>query len=532
MGNIRLAVKPTFRLRKPSSSANSSKLLPETAVQRIAFPPRCSLMLAALLIGGCRDSVTGPDLASRDYEVWLTDQSDAPGKSYGGTLYIYPKSQVVAATGTTTGTPVRVDLSGSVSAMCLASTGANPVRPHMISFNSTGSHAIIAFVASGHVAILNAETHEPVACLRMEVGATGGRQAHAAVPAPDDSYILVANQNGRLLERITANFATNQFSLDAAATIDLANCTTPSGAPCQSTALRPDNAPIVPVITSNSALAFVTLRGGGLFIVNPRTTPMTIRAEYDKSVIQGSGLTGVQVGSNMIVNSGLGFFAYRLPADVPASNAVNTPAPVTLAADATTSRDGHGVSATGGGRYVWITDRATNVAEVFATESGARTTVSMTSALSSDPAPDLTDVSPAGDLLFVALRGPTPLSGGAVAVGSTPGLGVMKLSAAGDQGTMQSVFRVTNPDASSVERADAHGIRVRVKPGMSASRLAGLGISLMRRAVFGELLPVTRATAMQVASRGVASGNIARSDAPQECHEGPLMAMGGHPERQ
>jgi DNA-binding beta-propeller fold protein YncE len=528
MGNIRRAVKPTCTIRGLPARA-PTPLSPEPAVQR--FNPRtCSLMLAALLIGGCHDSLTGPDLASRDYEVWLTDQSDSPGKAYGGTLYIYPKSQLLAGTGTTVGTPARVDLSGSVSAMCLASTGANPVRPHMIAFNSSGSHAIIAFVASGHVAILNTDTREPVACLRMEVGAGGGRQAHAAIPAPDDSYILVANQNGKLLQRINANFAANQFTLDAAATIDLTACTTPSGAACQSAALRPDNAPIVPVITSNSALAFVTLRGGGLFVVNPRVTPMTIRAEYDKSVIQGSGLTGVQVGSDMIVNSGLGFFAYRLPADVPASNAVNTPAPTTLVADASTSRDGHGVSATGDGKYVWITDRGTNVAEVFATATGARTTVSMTSALSSDPAPDLTDGSPAGDLLFVALRGPLPLSGGAVATGNTPGLGVVKLSAAGDRGTMQSVFRLTNLDASNVERADAHGIRVRIKPGMSAARVAALGISLIRRMALGKLVPETRATEMYVASRGVASGNVARSDAPQECDDGPLMAMGAHAE--
>ena len=94
----------------------------------------------------------------------------------------------------------------------------------MIQFNSTHSHAVLTFVTSGHVVIYHAATRAPVACIRTSAGDGGARQAHAASPAPDDSYILVANQNGKLLERINANFATNTFSLDNLATINLATC--------------------------------------------------------------------------------------------------------------------------------------------------------------------------------------------------------------------------------------------------------------------------------------------------------------------
>ena len=110
-----------------------------------------ALVSGLVALAGCDGGVTDPRaLANRDYEVWLIDQSNPPGKTFGGTLYIYQKAVVESATGVSTGAPATIDLGGEVSAMCLASTGANPVRPHMLMFNSTRSHAILAFVASGH----------------------------------------------------------------------------------------------------------------------------------------------------------------------------------------------------------------------------------------------------------------------------------------------------------------------------------------------------------------------------------------------
>jgi hypothetical protein len=275
--------------------------------------------------------------------------------------------------------------------------------------------------------------------------------------------------------------------------------------------VRPDNAPIVPVITSSSSLAFVTLRGGGLLVVDPRATPMRVRADYDRATVRGSGLTGVQAGNHIVVNSGAGFFAYRFsPEDVAATNAPNQPAPTPLIADPATNRDGHGMVATGRGRFVWISDRGMNVAEVLEVSSGRRTTVNLTGALSADPAPDLADASPGGDLLFIALRGAIPLSGGAIATGSTPGLSIVKLSESGDAGTLQAVLRVSNVDAAGTDRADVHAVRVRVKPAASAARIA---VARLGRLIWGVELHAQAVPPVRVVPRAAA-------EVPQECEHG------------
>jgi hypothetical protein len=97
----------------------------------------------------------------------------------------------------------------------------------------------------------------------------------------------LANQNGKLLDRITTDYATNTFVLDPP--LDLANGVTPNGVP-REFAGRPDNAPIIVVPDGTSTLAFVTLRGGGLFVVDPTTTPMEILAEYDNTAVHANGL--------------------------------------------------------------------------------------------------------------------------------------------------------------------------------------------------------------------------------------------------
>ena len=212
-------------------------------------------------------------VAAQGFEVWLVDQSNSAGTPHGGTIHIFD-GPTLSGTAASDVSPIgTIDLGGATTTMCVAKTGVAPVRPHMVFFNATDEYAVLSFVVSGHVVIFHANSREPIECLRMSVGAGGARQAHAAVPSPDDSYIVVANQNGKLLERIDTNYNTRVFTHNIAAKIDLATCTTPNGAACQDAVLRPDNAPLCPVVDSTSSLSFVTLRGGGLFVVNPRTTP-------------------------------------------------------------------------------------------------------------------------------------------------------------------------------------------------------------------------------------------------------------------
>ena len=211
------------------------------------------------------------------YEVWAVDQSNSPGKTFGGTLYVYDGANL--AHHAAEAVPELIALSAAASDLCFAKTGANPVRPHMMAMNADQTHAVLSFVASGHVLIMDAATRTPVDCIRTSVGAGGARQVHFAIPTPDQKYIAVANQNGKLFERINTHYGTNTFSLDTAAGINLATCTTPNGYACQDPTLRPDNAPVCPIVESNSRFVYVTLRGGGLFVVDVTRTPMEIVAE-------------------------------------------------------------------------------------------------------------------------------------------------------------------------------------------------------------------------------------------------------------
>jgi hypothetical protein len=149
----------------------------------------------------------------------------------------------------------------------------------------------------------------------------------------------VANQNGKRLDRIRTDYATNTFVLDSS--LDLANGLTPNGIPREFPG-RPDNAPIIIVPDATSSLAFVTLRGGGLFVVDPTTTPIKILAEYDTTTIHASGFGGIEANGRMYINSGAGaastnpseFDVYRFPlSGYAASNLPNTPAPVVVFSD-------------------------------------------------------------------------------------------------------------------------------------------------------------------------------------------------------
>jgi hypothetical protein len=401
-------------------------------------------------------------------EVWVVDQSNTNGLAYGGAIHIFAVPDLMGEAAATAKPIATIDLAGATAALCMAQTSANPVRPHMLFFNSTHTHGVLSFVASGHVVIFDGATRAPKACIRMSAGAGGARQAHAAFLTPDDRHILVANQNGKLLERIDTHYKTNSYIHATAATIDLANCITPNGLSCQDPTLRPDNAPICPRVGSSN-VAWITLRGGGLLVVDPDQTPMAIIGEYDRATVHPNGCGGTETNGYMWLNSGGGtannlyeFDVYRFPlTGYSASNPPNTPARLLMFSDDVEPRDSHGTTLVGGN--VWIFDRGANVAEVFNGASGEHvSTVSLLGGPSSDPTPDLADVFVSGNRIFVSLRGPLPLSGDPhVSTGATPGIGVVQVQQGGARGFLKTVVPISNRDASGIERADAHGIRVR-----------------------------------------------------------------------
>lgn len=403
------------------------------------------------------------------HEVWLIDQADTVEES-GGAIFIYQGNDLAGANADRA-TPEVIDLGGAARNLCLSQTGSAPRRAHMIMFNASGSHAIISFVATGHVLFLEAATRTPVTCIDV------GVQAHAAVPSPDDMYVVVANQNGKLLQRIHTDYSSGTFTLDEAATVNLATCTTPSGAACEDMALRPDNAPICPIIDSRSRLTFVTLRGGGMLVFDSLATPMAIVAEYDRAAIHPNGCGGIETAGKLYINSGGGtpanpleadLYVFRLADFASGGNAPNTPPPVVVFShDDRGFVDSHGAVLTRGHRYLWVADRAANRIVVVDTDSDTVVNeIELAGGISDDPAPDLLAISPSGNRVYMSLRGPSPLTANVPdvnnAVGNTPGLGVIRVNQGGQSGVFFAVARISRMVGGS-ERADPHGIAVRRK---------------------------------------------------------------------
>ena len=426
----------------------------------------CGLLgILPVLVAPASGSPTATD--EPNHEVWVIDQSDTTTDG-GGTLYVYPGDEL-AGQDLAAATPEVVDLGGAARDECLARTGTAPRRPHMLAFSPEQAHAIVSFVATGHVLFLDAASRAPVGC--VDVGA----QAHAAMPTPDGRSVMVANQNGKLLQRIASDYTANGFLLEEAATLDLVNCTTPNGFPCQDPVLRPDNAPICPVVDASGRLTFVTLRGGGLFVVETSSTPMRIVAEYERSVVHPNGCGGVETAGKMYINSGGGTLANPLESDLYAFSLSdlsttpgppNTPVPVVVFShDERPFVDSHGAVLTKGGRYLWVADRAANLVVVVDTSTDAVVNeIPLAGSASGDPTPDLLALSPSGNRVYAALRGPRPLTGNAApannAVGSTPGVGVVRVYTNGTGGELQGVAPISHLTGGA-ETADPHAIGVR-----------------------------------------------------------------------
>ncbi len=373
---------------------------------------------------------------------------------------------------------------------------------------------------------------------------------HMSYFSRDGTKLLVANLGAKLLERIDYDQETGTFIFNKAATLDLvggrdltameamADSTlpagqvrgeytnfqtiyTPSGALKEGPG-RPNNVLVCARSSSNNQHVYLTLGGGGLFVVDMTTEPMSIVAEYTNDVISGAGCGGEEGGGFIYINAGVSasaagaddsvFIMYRLPLDYPDGTSPHTtpnmPPPVKFFEEKTlgitdeeglaSRRDAHGmvVSPTTG-RYIYQADRIQNVIEVFdlgkiindpdatleeqaAAHAG---TIDLTGSewcvgegepfinqedegyeFNDDPAPDSVDVSPDGSRLIVAFRGPHPVSVKHAALGSCGGLGVVTLDRDGSHGTLTHVFRTFLSDATGTRNlSDIHMGVMRIK---------------------------------------------------------------------
>ena len=103
------------------------------------------------------------------YEVWLVDQEDK-GSLGAGTLHIFDGREL--AHDAASAVPETISLAGDVETMCKEKTGTSPQRPHMLVFNGGdddgpggNAYAALTFLATGHIAFLDAETRKPVGCI-------------------------------------------------------------------------------------------------------------------------------------------------------------------------------------------------------------------------------------------------------------------------------------------------------------------------------------------------------------------------------
>ncbi|MEC4890307.1 MAG: hypothetical protein RI101_09640 [Nitrospira sp.] len=389
-----------------------------------------------------------PNAASA-YEVWLTDQSDT-GKESGGYLHIYDGAQL-AANPATAKPMTTIDFSGEIGKFCEEATKKPVRRPHMLFFNKAQDHVILSFL-SGHVLFMDAATKKPEACLSM------GKNVHAAWPTPDQKMAIAANIAEKKFIRIWTDYSAHTFTFDPDK--DVVNLTAFEGAE------RPDTSPICPITEASSRYAFVTLRGGGLVVMDVTTTPMKAVAKLDNNQIHPAGCGGVQVGEMMYINSGGGWPVAPLSYDVYAINL--TTLPNSISAKLISQRDekfadSHGM--VGVGRYVWVADRAGNNVEIIDSLSNLSVSaIDLATEGNKDPAPDLMDVSPDGQYVFVGLRGPNPLTGNDKGVhnakGTIPGVGVIHVDADGKVGHYKGQAVITNKKDDK-ETADTHGIAVR-----------------------------------------------------------------------
>jgi hypothetical protein len=396
--------------------------------------------------------------AASGYEVWVIDQSDS-SKDGGGTLYIYDGASLTADP--KSAKAETVDLGDKFAEAC-KDVGGFPKRPHMIFFTKDGKYGILSYVASGHVVFLDAAARAPIGCVSL------GKNAHAAWPTANMKMALGANIAEKKLVRIWTDYGNKKFTIKPENDVVALSTLEP---------ILPDAAPICPITDSKSQYVFVTPRGGGFAVYDLTATPMFLRGTISETAVRPAGCGGVQIGDTMYLNSGGGWPNTPLNHDVYAFSMGSLPdVSVPVRIGGREGGDAHGMVAVGG-KYLWSGDRHLNLIDVYDTGNGNIKvgTVLLAGDLTNDPAPDLMDTAPDSSFVFAALRGPSPLTGNNKdvnnAVGSTPGVGVIKVESGGRGGTLIGIAaiskKVQEKDKEgkdvTVEKADPHGIQARKK---------------------------------------------------------------------
>lgn len=519
-----------------------------------------------------------------EWEVWLADQSNSaditvenPTGTFGSRILIYDGRDIaVAPPGTYAEDhplfgPTVIE-AADVFPNALSELGANVERLHGMLPNRSHRFMNVNFFGRvGLVGIIDAEGQcvetinghkqcyeiqgDPRSAAKLAkalfrtTGPEGSSPSnHMSFWSPDGTKLLIANLGAKLVERIDYDRATDTFTFNKAATLDLvggrdltalpamADSTlpagrvsghysnhqtiyTPSGALKEGPG-RPNNVAVCTALSSTNQHAYITLGGGGLFVVDITTEPMAIVAEYTNDVIVPAGCGGMEGAGFMYLNSGVPaspagaddsvFVMYQAPLDYPDGTNPNTipnqPPIVKFYEEVSRGltspemlarrRDAHGTMISHSHRFLYQLDRIQNIMEVFDVAkivNDSRATLSEQADAhvgtidlegsgvcvgegepfvnqdgagyqhNDDPATDSATLTPDGRLI-VSLRGPNPVSVKHAALGSCGGIGVVTLEGDGSTGKLTHVFRTFLSDATGTKNlSDIHMAIVRIK---------------------------------------------------------------------
>lgn len=355
---------------------------------------------------------------------------------------------------------------------------SNIVSVHMSTWSADGSAILVDNLHGKAIERIDVtrDTDGTITSLNFNKGATIGLGKNTEVILPATFFsgsnafdnALLGNVIGEYSEDGLADLTPNGFCKEN-------GC---DSGPDGNAGGRVNNVPICPITSSNDN-AYITLGGGGLFVLDVYSEPMAIYGEYGRGVIHGAGCGGVEANGNVFLNAGASgggtgfddstFTLYA--ADDSAYDSVNPenyPVPDLVFQDPnntktlgnpvgpdsntsgqlpgiSTRRDSHGAAVTANGKYIHVVDRIQNLVEVFNTKtfqhentydlvskdgqsglSGPAGACRKRSVLDdgglplNDPAPDLMEFTPDGKYLAIAFRGPVPVSVAHTAQGSCP----------------------------------------------------------------------------------------------------------------
>ena len=406
----------------------------------------------AILVSACGGRTAAPSTAPTaspappSYELWVVDQAETTPTG-GGTLYIYKGADLSG------GAPAPAYTVNLGEAALGVGDGIGK-HGHSIAFNPAMTHAVISYVDSGHVQVIRAADRKVVASIKMTGSAAGPAAPHASAVTPAGDAIIVANQGGKRLQRITADFKNDVYKLDAAADLDLS---------LLEDADHPGNLPVIPVFTPDGRYVYVPMRGGGSYVVDYQATPMKTVATLGKSAIgpqsccaafvKDTVWTTAQGGATTTTTSFNLYQVTGLP-DRPVAKKILS---------RTGNVESHSVILVG--QYLWLADRFANTLDIVDQTGDARTISLASGPLAGrDPAPDIMAATPDESRVFVALRGKTPLTSNIKgldnAVGDVGGFAILTVKDGGRDAVVSSV--VALPLAAGASVVDPHGLRIRI----------------------------------------------------------------------